>query len=102
MTCPECGGALLHHLTYQHRASCRLYAADDATKAHDHENRAGVRPATTTERILIDAQSYPDPTGLLGVRFDAKPHRHERTPVVLDDAGQWVRDLERPRADDNS
>lgn len=82
--CPTCGGPRLYALTYRHVPNgCQLGAAQDATRAADHERLDGrawtcpgtlptaparlaglpriVRPATEAERTLSAALTGTEP-----------------------------------------
>ncbi len=41
--CPACAGPHLYGYTWRHGQSCRLGAAEDATRAADHERLGGSR-----------------------------------------------------------
>lgn len=101
-TCPRCGGVRLDaQLRYQHRTDCRIYVADTATIAADHERGAGVRPATAAEAEMLTHEGYaPAEDGLvLGVRFRHSGGLHDRRAVLLDADGRYVADADEPGAD---
>lgn len=96
--CPACGGdPLPGALAYRHRTSCRIYAADSATIAADHERRSGVRPPTNAEREILRHERYVEPEGdlVLGIRFNHRTGVHRRRPVLVDGTGREVADAER-------
>lgn len=92
--CPRCEGQHLYALTFAHDVRCDLYSLDSATAAADHDRVRGVRPMTTTERILTDDQ-YDEPgEGLdLAVAF-THTGIHQRRVVVVDASGRYVSDAE--------
>ena len=95
--CPACGGdPLPGALAYRHRTSCRIYAADSATIAADHERRSGVRPPTNAEREILRHERYVAEDGLdLAIRFSHGGGVHRRRPVLVDGTGREVADAER-------
>lgn len=92
--CPACGGMPLptSALLYQHRTHCRIYAADTATIAADHERRSGIRPPTNAEREMIRHEGYSEPGGdlVLAIRFNHRTGVHRRRPVLVDANGREV------------
>lgn len=69
--CPSCGGPrLTRHpagLVHQHRLECDLLAAEDSTRAADHDRaRASwrfTRATTAAERVLLAAAGHELPAG---------------------------------------
>ena len=102
--CPACGGVPLptSALLYQHQTSCRIYAADTATIAADHERRSGVRPPTNAEREMARHEGYVAPgDGLaLGIRFNHRTGIHRRRVVYVDAHGREVADAEQEATDE--
>ena len=102
--CPACGGVPLptSALLYQHRTSCRIYAADTATIAADHERRSGVRPPTNAEREMARHEGYVEPEGdlTLAIRFNHRTGIHRRRVVYVDAHGREVADAEQEATDE--
>lgn len=102
--CPACGGdPLPDPLAYQHGTSCRIYAADTATIAADHERRSGVRAPTNAEREILRHEAYVEPTEedlILAIRYNHRTGIHRRRPVHIDGSGREVADAEREVGDE--
>lgn len=93
MSCPECGGQqMVGHpaglLALQHILGCSLYAREDATRANDNDlDTLGRRhrPATDTERLLLDAIGHgPLPSDLTTVITDTGALYSRRWPQLAD------------------
>lgn len=101
--CPACGGEPLPGaLAYRHRPSCRIYAADTATIAADHERRSGVRLPTNAEREILRHEQYVEPGDdlVLGIRFSHGGGVHRRRPVLVDGSGREVTVAEKGGTDE--